>query len=147
MYACTFRWPDKYLPTSPDRFAMPSGKRLLREDRRRCELQTYPPATTKVLARNSTSCCGASRCTATARTTRPVGSTSRLRTNVRVRNSTRFVLRSLFHVKSGEYFAPIGQIGEQVSFRQQAGRPSYVIEFLDDGWLHIVIPALLTQLL
>src|SRR3954471_24426333 len=50
--------------------------------------------------------------------------------------------RSLSQVKSGEYFAPIGQIGVHVSLRQHSARPPYGREFFATGWLHIVIPAL-----
>src|ERR1043166_6280992 len=52
-----------------------------------------------------------------------------------------FARRSSLHVKSGEYFAPIGQIGEQVSLRQHCASPRYATEFLADGCLPIVIPA------
>ena len=43
------------------------------------------------------------------------------------------VTASAFQVKSGEYLAPIGQTGVQVSLRQQAGRPRYGVEFLAEG--------------
>jgi hypothetical protein len=36
-------------------------------------------------------------------------------------------------VKSGEYFAPTGQIGEHVSDRQHGARPAYGTEFFADG--------------
>ena len=67
-----------------------------------------------------------SRRTASARTMRfdPSSTTSRL-TSVRGTSSTRFDARSAFQVKSGEYFAPIGQTGEQVSLRQHTARPPY----------------------
>ena len=82
-----------------------------------------PAATTKVRARNSVSP-PPSRATATARVTRLPGlSTSSRRTTVRGMRVTRPDARSGSQVWSGEYLAPIGQTGKQVSFRQQAGRP------------------------
>src|SRR3972149_442378 len=47
---------------------------------------------------------------------------------------------SAFHVKAGEYLAPLGQMGEHVSLRQHAGRPPYAIEFLADGWPQKAMP-------
>src|SRR5690606_36026034 len=78
-----------------------------------------------------------SRLTATAWLTRvePRSSTSR-RTNVRVTNSTSPASVSACHVKSGEYFAPIGHTGAHVSLRQHAGRPRYGCDALAEGWLH-----------
>src|SRR4029079_18833918 len=91
---------------------------------------------------NSRGVSGRSRSTATAWLTRFAdGSSTRRRTTVRVTRRTRFVLRSAFQVKSGEYFAPIGQIGPDVSLRQHCARPRYGTEFLADGWLHMAMPA------
>src|SRR5471030_3116979 len=53
----------------------------------------------------------------------------------------RFAFRSGCHVRSGEYFAPIGQIGVHVSLRQQGGRPLNATDVFADGWLHVAIPA------
>jgi len=39
-YALTLRWPFRYFPTSPERFAIPAGKRSLAERSSRCEDQT-----------------------------------------------------------------------------------------------------------
>ena len=52
-----------------------------------------------------------------------------------------FALRSESQVKSGEYLAPMGQMGKQVSLRQHRGRPCHGTAFLADGWLHMGIPA------
>src|SRR5687767_8748892 len=89
---------------------------------------------------------GRSRETAWATSMRslPLAGTNRL-TSVRVSSVTLLPFRSRRHVASGEYFAPIGQMGVHVSLRQQALRPLYGIEFLADGWLHIGIPAADTQ--
>ena len=48
-------------------------------------------------------------------------------------SSTRFDARNVFHVKSGEYFAPTGHTGEHVSLRQHTARPPYATEFFADG--------------
>ena len=74
----------------------------------------------------------------------PSASTRRL-TSVRVRSWTFFAARRALHVKSGEYFAPIGQIGAHVSLRQHGGRPPYDTEFFAEGWPHMVMPAFSTQ--
>src|SRR3990172_10340919 len=141
MNADTLRWPFMYFPTSPDRLARPRGKRVFADTRRRCGVHTYPPATTNVLAWNSVSWAGSSRLTATAWLTRsdPCSSTRR-RTSVRVTSCTLSPATSAFHVKSGEYLAPLGQIGEHVSLRQHAGRLPYAIEFLADGWPQKAMP-------
>src|SRR5688500_13687056 len=124
--ANTLRCPVMYLPTIPDRLATPLGTLLARERGRRWGLHAYPAATTNVRARKCTAAPEGprrSRRTPSARTMRlDRSSTMRRLTSVRGTSSTCFVARSAFHVKSGEYFAPTGHI-EQVSLRQQTGRP------------------------
>ena len=107
-----FRWPARYLPTSPLRLANPLGKAESRERRSRCGDQTKPPASTKVFPSMVTSSPPASVRLPVARTMRPVlGSATRRRTSVSVTRVIFFVASSASHVKSGEYFAPDGQTG------------------------------------
>src|SRR5258705_4313305 len=95
-------------PTVPDELAMPFGNRDERETSSNHGLHAYPPATTNVFARNVTGTLP-SRLTASAASMRePRSATVSLRTSVREKSSTRFVRRSAFQVKSGEYFAPTG---------------------------------------
>ena len=77
-----------------------------------------------------------------AATMRPdASSTTSRRTTVFVCSVTFRCVRSGVQVWSGEYFAPTGQIGKQVSFRQQAPRPWYGCDVLADGWLHVAMSA------
>ncbi len=107
-------------------------------------LQTNPPATTNVFARETRPrrrrVGRGSRSLGRCARSPPVASTSRL-TSVAGHSVTCFDARSAFQVESGEYFAPIGQIGVQVSLRRHALRPSHATEFLADGWLHVGMPA------
>src|ERR1051326_8031753 len=121
---------------------MPLSAPACADSRSRWALHVYPPATTKYFAWNSTGESGWSRSMATACVMRRVrASSASVRTNVRVTRRMRFALRSGVHVKSGEYFAPIGHTGAQVSLRQHWARPRYGTEFLADGWLHMAMPA------
>src|ERR1041385_3525707 len=142
MKACTLRWPVRYLPTRPERFATPFSAPDCAESSSKYALHTYPPATTNWRAWNSTGVFGSSRSIATAGEMRFVaGSSTSLRTIVRVTSRTRLAARSGCQVRSGEYFAPIGQIGVQVSLRQHCGRPLNGTDVFADGWLQVAIPA------
>src|SRR2546427_634908 len=114
--ALTLRWPLRYLPTRPERLANP-------ESSNKWLLQTYPPATTKVLARNSTSPPPSRAPGGGCDILPPARPWPRRPPAGRGNTSTRPALRNASQVKSGEYLAPIGQTGVQVSLRQQAGRP------------------------
>ncbi len=106
------RWPARYFPTSPLVLAIPFGNALSRESRRRCGVQTKPPASTTVDAVIVTSSPLGSVRLPVARTMRPVlGSAIRRRTSVSGMSVTFFAATSASQVKSGEYLAPVGQTG------------------------------------
>src|SRR3954466_7399269 len=91
---------------------------------------------------SSTGTDGLSRSMAMAYDTRLVaGSRTSFRTTVRVTSRIRFAARNGCQVRSGEYFAPIGQTGVQVSLRQHCGLPLKGIEVFAEGWLQVAMPA------
>ena len=130
----TFRWPVRYLPTSPEPLATPFGAPGCAERSSRCSApraSRRPPRT----ASRETSHRRVRMVAIHRHRVEPLlglGIDHQL-AHERARNELHFVrLPQAVQVKSGEYFAPIGQMGEQVSLRQHCARPLYGIEFLAD---------------